>query len=141
MVAAVARIEAIVAGSTVVPQVVNLGAGACTSGAPAINETVTGIRVQLSVRAIGSSALGQGGICVLRAAPDRRPAVGIVELNEASITTLSPIGLENVVVHEILHAMGIGTLWGLQGYTFVPFPLGSDPTYSGPASMSVASPF
>jgi hypothetical protein len=134
--AAVARVEAVIAGSTAAPQSINLPASTCLTGAPAVNETVTGVLVQLAVRAVDGAGgvLGAAGPCVYRSAPDRRAALGLMYLDEVDLPTLAAAGhLADVVAHELMHVLGIGTLWTVAGYNFVPSPLGSDPTYSGPA--------
>ncbi|MEO0460998.1 MAG: leishmanolysin-related zinc metalloendopeptidase [Myxococcota bacterium] len=55
--------------------------------------------------------LGQAGPCIVRTADDS-PLVGSMEFDLADLEGLLEIGrLEEVVLHEMGHVIGIGTLW------------------------------
>ena len=55
--------------------------------------------------------LASAGPCILRTA-SRFPVVGIMRFDSDDITALASTGrLPAVVLHEMLHVIGIGTLW------------------------------
>lgn len=58
------------------------------------------------------NVLGQAGPCVVRLS-SRLPAVGVMELDSADLDRLEERGtLASVILHEMLHVVGFGTVWG-----------------------------
>ncbi len=73
--------------------------------------------VVVSVGAIDGvgNVVGGAGPCVLRSA-DGTPVVGTMQFDVADIDALDASGrLETVIVHEMGHVLGIGTLWSAAG--------------------------
>ena len=60
--------------------------------------------------------LGQAGPDLLRPSPSRLPAHGEMEFDSADVATMYASGTwTNVILHEIGHILGIGTIWSLLG--------------------------
>jgi hypothetical protein len=63
-----------------------------------------------------SNTLGQGGGCWLRAG-SFHPLVGQVLIDRADLVALEAAGqLEETVLHELMHVLGVGTTWGPQHF-------------------------
>ncbi|MCF2869708.1 matrixin family metalloprotease [Octadecabacter sp. G9-8] len=74
---------------------------------------ITGVRIDASIADIDgpSGVLGQAGPTVLRPGSEL-PLVGIMEFDQADIVTLENAGsFEDVILHEMAHVLGFGTLW------------------------------
>ena len=74
--------------------------------------------IDASIVAIDGSGgiLGQAGPDLLRPSPSRLPAHGEMEFNSADVATMFASGTwTNVILHEIGHILGIGTIWSLLG--------------------------
>jgi len=89
-------------------------AGSCFSKkTPAINETVNGVLIFVELDSIDGpfNILGQAGPCFIRSS-SRLPLVGIIQLDTADLALIESHGdLNNVVLHEMGHVLGYGTLW------------------------------
>ncbi|MEX3015663.1 leishmanolysin-related zinc metalloendopeptidase [Gymnodinialimonas hymeniacidonis] len=74
----------------------------------------TGVLIEVSITRIDGpeGVLGQAGPTHLR--PDTRlPARGIMEFDDADLERLELAGsFEDVILHEMAHVLGFGTLWG-----------------------------
>lgn len=83
------------------------------SGHPDISRTnIRGLRVYLLVEAIDGPAgtLGQAGPCLIR--NNDIPALGYMRFDEADVANLQATGrLPRVVLHEMMHVLGFGTVW------------------------------
>ena len=78
--------------------------------------------------------LGQAGPTVVRS-DTFLPAVGIMEFDAADVDNLEADGLlEDVILHEMGHVLGIGTLWDLNG--LVVDAGTADPRYVGPQATA-----
>jgi hypothetical protein len=110
-----------------------LPAGACMTGAAALDETVPGIIIFAQVTAIDGAGgiLGSAGPCLVRNA-NWIPIVGAMQFDVADLDYMVTSGtLNGVVLHEMMHTLGFGTIW-FPGYQDeVPLPNGSDPRYFG----------
>ncbi|MEL6548600.1 MAG: hypothetical protein AAFQ82_28515, partial [Myxococcota bacterium] len=85
----------------------------CGFGNEARTVTVDDVLIAVEVREIDGEAgvLGQAGPCILRAT-DRSPLVGFMEFDSADLSALDRLGrMEEVILHEMGHVLGIGTLW------------------------------
>lgn len=92
---------------------VNLAAGSCLSWVPAISETVNDVVIFARIGAIDGAGhiLAQAGPC-LYSTQTFLPIMGIMEFDEADIAnTLNNGTFDDVVLHEMGHVLGIGTLW------------------------------
>lgn len=116
---AAARLEKIVTGqlSTVaVNKSCNTG-----SGLVPVNQTIGGLLILVSVQDLGSTGiLAQSGPCLIRS-ESHLPVVGTMTFNSRYLATLSTDELHRTVLHEMLHVLGFGTMWGpttTDGYGF-----------------------
>ncbi|WP_224814550.1 leishmanolysin-related zinc metalloendopeptidase [Hasllibacter sp. MH4015] len=77
----------------------------------------TGVLIEVSVTDIDGpeGVLGQAGPTHLR--PDTRlPARGVMEFDAADLERLELQGsFQDVILHEMAHVLGFGTLWGMFG--------------------------
>jgi hypothetical protein len=88
-------------------------AGSCFTGQPAINETVDDILIYVDFTAIDGpgKTLGEAGPCYIRS-DNSLPIVGHLKLDAADLALMESSGtMDNVVMHEIGHVLGIGTMW------------------------------
>jgi hypothetical protein len=114
---AAARVSAIVTGD--VPDVVFTNfdvANTCgVSGLPVLNETLDDLVIYASVQDIDGAGkiLAQAGPCAFRnRAAGYLTTVGVMELDVADVDRMAANGtLQDVIIHEMLHVVGIGTLW------------------------------
>jgi hypothetical protein len=117
----------------VAPANTNLGAGYCMSGAPALNETVKGIIIFAQVSPIDGvgQILGSAGPCIIRNATFL-PIVASMQFDSADMDAMVASGMLNgVVLHEMMHTLGFGTIWGPGLQNQVALPSGADPRYLG----------
>ena len=110
-----------------------LPANACVGGAPGLDETVPGLVIYAQVTPIDGvgNILGSAGPCVLRNT-SLLPIVGVMQLDVADMGSMVANGtLNGVVLHEMMHILGFGTIWGPGYLGEVASPSGSDPRYIG----------
>lgn len=113
----------------------------CVSGAGQRTTPVDDLLILVSVDSIDGEGgtLGRAGPCFIRsddADPDLPPlsVVGAMEFDEADLDALETDGfLDEVIVHEMGHVVGIGTLWPLQ--ELIEGRGGPDPTFTGRAAI------
>ena len=115
-----------------------LPAGGCQP----VEETggVDDVKIYVSIVPIDGvgGVLGQAGPCYVWN-PDERvlPITGIVRLDEADVAKLQADGmLKDVIIHEMGHVLGIGTLWNVSPNAFLVGGGGSDPYFDGPAAVA-----
>ncbi len=112
-----------------------------------LNETVDGTVVHVRIQNLGNAnILGATGLCIIR---DQGflPVQAIMYLNTAAVVNLESSGLlAAVILHEMAHALGYGTLWSIsipglgsiqliQGGGNCSSPA-TNPTFSGAAASS-----
>jgi len=88
--------------------------GASCAGSPPLTETVDDLLILAAVDAIDGPGgiLGFAGWCHRRPTAAGLPVVGAMVFDEADIDAFASLGLlDEVVVHEMGHVLGIGTLW------------------------------
>ncbi len=130
-----ARLQNIIIGD-VSNQPVNITAGRCLPNQPAVNETVDDIIIFAEVAAIDGPGkiLGQAGPCIIRGS-NGLPVVGIMQFDVDDLTSLEQSGLlPLVILHEMLHVVGVGSVWGLKG--LLSGAGGSDPFFVGPRAIA-----
>lgn len=91
----------------------NLGANDCQFGEPAFNGTIDDLRIYVKVEAIDGAGqvLGSAGPCHQRNG-SLLPATGTMRFDSADLANLETSGqLETVILHEMGHVLGVGTLW------------------------------
>jgi hypothetical protein len=113
---AAARISAIIVGS--VPDVTYSGLSVTSAcglpGLPTLDETIHSIVIFASVAPIDgpSGILAGSGPCLLRNPPGFFPSVGAMLFDADDLPGMASEGiLQDVITHEMLHAVGFGTIW------------------------------
>lgn len=128
--AAVVRWQSIIMGD-LEDAVVNVSASSC---APAMNETIDDLVIFAELVPIDGpgNVLGSAGPCLIRVG-SRLTAVGRMRFDTADLATLETNGrLNDVILHEMGHVLGIGSLWGTFG--LVTGAGGTDPFFTGGAA-------
>ncbi|HUH11669.1 MAG TPA: Ig-like domain-containing protein [Longimicrobiales bacterium] len=132
---AVARWQQVIVGDLPAYQA-NIAANSCVGGisTPAINETVDDLLIFVDFTAIDGpgGAIGGANFCRQR---DGWPAVGALMLDTADLAYMDSLNiLEDVVIHEIGHILGISSGgWGLHG--LLTGAGSSDPYFTGPDAI------
>jgi hypothetical protein len=126
----------------------------CGPGSPAVNQDVDDVVILVSVVPIDGvdNTLASAGPCFVRdfGGPTFDPGdltiLGVMQFDIADLQIIENEGLlTDVVLHEMGHVLGFGTLWGLQGFLADPrFPApppeppapdlpnpGADPHFTG----------
>jgi hypothetical protein len=128
--AAVERWQTVVV--TKLPSVpVKVAADACFDGQPALNETVDDLLIFIQFTEIDGAGkvLGEAGPCLIRT-ESNLPALGHLKLDAADLDLMERNGtLDDVVLHEIGHILGIGTLWKYK--ELLTGAGGDDPLFTG----------
>ena len=106
---AVTRVSTLIA-SRFQPVSLDLPGGECDKGLPAIRERVTRFFVFVVVKDLGDDVYGDSTPCDLH---DKTylPVYGTIDLNSRGLDSLTPAELIDTMIHELLHALGVGTLW------------------------------
>jgi hypothetical protein len=127
---------------------INVSSGSCGGSArPAINETVDDLLIFVILEPIDGpfGVLGTAGPCFIRgsgdpAQPGDLPLIGLMRFDTADLDRLTSDGrLESVIVHEMGHVLGIGTLWGLFGLVnnpSRPSSAGADTYFTGSNALA-----
>lgn len=111
-------------------------AGECFEGQPALNEVVDDLLIYVQFVDIDGprQVLGEAGPCYVRA-ESSLPLLGYLKLDVADLQLMETAGtLDDVVLHEIGHILGIGTLWGHVG--LLNGAGGEDPTFTGEKALA-----
>ena len=114
---AAARISAIITGH--LPDMtlnsLDMSAACGLPGLPTLNETVQDLVIYASVQDIDGAGkiLAQSGPCVTRSrASGGLTSLGLMLFDAADLASMSQRGiLQDVITHEMLHIVGVGTLW------------------------------
>lgn len=88
----------------------------CNASAPALNETLDDVVIFATVAAIDGpgNVLGSAGPCIIRTGGVT--LIGFMTFDSADLDALAVQGrLELVILHEMLHVIGVGTLWANKG--------------------------
>jgi hypothetical protein len=116
----------------------NLTPGTCMAGAPAFNELVRGVVLFVQVAPIDGpyNIIGSAGPCITRSAT-WIPIAGSMTFDSTDMDFMLTTGiLPGVVLHEMMHTIGFGTIWGPGQLNLVPAPNSSDPRYFGSNGVS-----
>lgn len=111
------RLTAIIIGDIVnvdASASVDLAARCGLSGLPTISEIIDDVVIYAAVQEIDGpgKVLAQAGPCLIRQGFGSLPAVGVMSFDVADVELLVSGGrLQDVITHEMLHVLGIGTLW------------------------------
>lgn len=102
-----------------------------------MGQTIDGVVITVVLRPLSGNILGSAGPCILRD-QGLLPVQGYMEFNTNFLAQLEQSGqLSPVVLHEMGHVLGFGTIWnynGLPGNSsnhLLDGSPGSDPTYNG----------
>jgi hypothetical protein len=112
---AVSKWQSLLVGELASQSVVFADTGRCGGALrPAMNENVDDLVIYVEFQDIDGpfGVLGQAGPCVVRGAGGL-PALGGMLFDNADLLRLDTDGqLESVILHEMGHVLGFGTLWG-----------------------------
>ncbi len=100
--------------------VTNLSLSSCVANQAAITETIDDVIVYATIKAIDGPGLilASAGPCYVRSVSgggtgNNTPIIGVMSFDSADLNTLSGGGsLQEVITHEMLHVLGVGSLWG-----------------------------
>lgn len=116
--------------------------GEQVSGGPV---SITGVHILVRLEEIdgpggdNGNILGQAGPCSLR--DDGSPYLGVMTFDTFDLDELQASGsLETVILHEMGHVLGVGSLWrfsGLLGNPSIPDNAGADTFFSGARATEV----
>lgn len=126
---AVARIRAAIKDELPAVEYTNFNAGACVAGTT-LNETVPGLVIYATIEPIDGPGrvLGSAGPCYLRLGSNI-PNIGRMRFDVADLENMIANGsLKNVIMHEMLHVLGVGTIWTTQSLLT---GVGSTPRFVG----------
>lgn len=122
--------------------IVNSAAGSCDGWIPAINETINDVVIFARIDSIdgrGDSTgniLGQAGPCAVNEGT-RLTAYGLMEFDEYDMDQLLAEGsLVDVIIHEMGHVLGVGTLWNFGGRSLLTGRGTADPYFNGAAART-----
>jgi Bacterial Ig-like domain (group 3)/Bacterial Ig-like domain (group 1)/Leishmanolysin/Filamin/ABP280 repeat len=144
--AAAARWEQLIFGEvTDVP--VDFAADWCgtdVTGLPALAETIDDLVIYAEVTPIDDAGgiLGQAGPCYVRTTGGL-PLLGIMQFDSADLDALEAQGqLEPVILHEMGHVVGLGTLWNNPPFSLLASPCpasgtcNTDPHFTGARGLA-----
>lgn len=140
---AAARVSALIA-SPFAPVRLDAPAGDCDRGLPRLRETAPRFVVFVVVKSLGDDVYATGMPCDLRDG-SYLPMYGTIELNSDGLNDLPRTDLLDTMIHELLHTLGVGTLWEAEyrvsisgesdGRTFVR-RVGKQLYYTGPRALA-----
>ena len=110
---------------------VNAPVGSCFAEQPTLNETVDDIVIFVEFVDIDGAGkiLGQAGPCYVRS-DNSLPVVGHLKLDAADLVMMERNNtIDDVVLHEIGHVLGIGTMWSTR--SLVTGAGTADPRFTG----------
>jgi hypothetical protein len=119
----------------------SIGAGQCGANSTAINETIDDVLIFVTVAPIDgpSNVLGFAGPCFLRSAGNLT-VIGMMVFDVADVATMEANGtFTAVVLHEMAHVFGLGSLWSVFGLLQNPSPNGGPPLdtfFNGPNGIA-----
>lgn len=104
-----------------------VAANACIDGQPALTGVVDDVIIYVAIRSIDgpSGTLARAGPCAIRNGSGLA-FVGIMEFDQADLDLLELEGnMQTVVLHEMGHVLGVGTIWGYRNLLQAPSTSGS----------------
>ncbi len=117
----------------------NVAAGSCgASWLPAINESINDVVIYARIAAIDGpgSILARAGPCYISNA-SRLTIMGLMEFDLDDMANLISRGLlTDVVLHEMGHVLGVGTLWNAGGRTLLSGGGTADPFFTGTSARA-----
>jgi len=116
-------------------------AGSCGASSPAVHQMIDDVLILVTLVDIDGEGgvLGGASPCWIRD-PGSLTIMGTMQFDVADLDMLEVEGiLSNVVLHEMGHVLGFGTLWNLQGLLAdpsLPPDSGTDPHFTGPQAIA-----
>lgn len=118
---------------------ISLSPGSCFGNEPAINQTIDDVLIFVTLDSIDGpgNILGGAAPCYVRFA-DFTPIIGAMVFDTADLADLDTLGLlEPVIVHEMGHVLGFGTIWTPLNLLVGPAETGgTDPHFTGPKAVA-----
>lgn len=133
---AAARLRAVIRTSLSSVIFTNENISECVSG-QVLNETVPALLILATVEPIDGpgQVLGSAGPCYLRN-NDLLPVVGRMRFDSADMQELLDEGsLPSVILHEMLHVVGVGTIWDASLLN-LNAGIGATPRFTGPLARA-----
>jgi len=132
------RWEGLIVGD--VPNVqLSAPAGQCGDNSPVLNRQVDDVLILVTLGPIdgAGNVLGQAGPCFVRNV-GRLPVLGLMQFDVADLDVLESSGLLNaVILHEMGHVLGFGTVWSDKGLLADPsLTGGTDPHFTGAQAIA-----
>jgi hypothetical protein len=129
-----ARWETVITGD--IPDIDVTGAPACDG----VTSTgvVDDVRILVELDSIDGPGkiLGSAGPCIIRLT-SRLTAIGVMRFDTADVRTLELNGsLNDVILHEMGHVLGYGTLWDQPQFNFLNGSCTAAPSYTGPNAVA-----
>lgn len=115
---------------------VNVTANACGIEHPAVNESVDDVLIFAVIDTIDGPGkiLGGAGWCVRRSGG--LPALGVMIFDSADVPAMEANGtIDDVMLHEMGHVLGIGSLWDVGEFQLVGGNCNADPYFTGPNAI------
>jgi hypothetical protein len=138
--AAVAVLTSVVTGP--VPGVDTVEAPWVECGNTTIVAHAGEVRVLVSVEPIDGAGgmLAYSSPCWVRSS-DHLPFIGFVKLDSADVPSLTAAQLRRVLLHELLHVFGFGTLFNQPGLPLLAGGGATDPYFTGPSARAAFDDF
>jgi len=118
---------------------VNFPANTCGDGTPLVSETVDDVIIWVRLDSIDGpgKVLGRAGPCIVRS-PGLLPLVGVMQFDTADVGNLISAGqFDDVILHEMAHVLGLGTIWSSLGLIVGRVSQGgTDPHFVGGGAMA-----
>ncbi|MDQ3138729.1 MAG: Ig-like domain-containing protein [Gemmatimonadota bacterium] len=114
----------------------------CGPSSPAVNQTIDDVLILVRLVPIDGpgNILGGAGPCYVRDPGDPLTVMGVMQFDTDDLEQLETGGfLGDVILHEMGHVLGIGTLWDLQGLladASLPPGSGTDPHFTGAGAIA-----
>ena len=116
-------------------------ADACAEGQPLVNDIVDDVRIYIKIERIDGpgGTVANAGPCVTRGL-SMLPVLGSMRFDSEDLANLEDTGvLVNIVIHEMGHVLGIGTIWPLFKLLVnpsVPSNANADTHFAGPLAIT-----
>lgn len=137
------RIESMITADLPATKVNNVNlTDANTCGVPAtVNETIDDLVIYATVKTIDGVGKVQAssGPCLVRST-GKLPVIGRMEMDVDDLTLLASTGrLNAVVLHEMLHVLGFGTIWDQVSPVRLSGAGSDDPRFNGPLAIQACT--
>jgi hypothetical protein len=111
-------------------------ADVCFAGQPAFDDLVDDVRIYIDIAPIDGpgGSIGRAGPCFIRDG-DGTVVVGRMSFDSEDLADLAPSELDALILHEMAHVFGFGTLWDDEGRNLL-----VDPSCPGGACSATDPP-